>query len=199
MGIFIRIDHRGENMLIEIIVLSLIIGKIRGGKIKNLAQIRFKGWYLLLLGFLLEIISLWFFANQNGILAKIIIDKFFIIQIFTYILLILGLGLNIRKRGIKTILLGTMLNFIPIIANNGRMPVSKTGLEKLNLYKELELLQANKILTHVLTDENTRLYCLSDIIPIFKPNLFSKIISIGDILIAMGIFLLIQFYMKKFK
>lgn len=178
-------------MLIETIILSLIIGKIRGGKIKNLEQIKFKAWYLLLLGFLLEIISFLLFTNTNGKLAKIIVDKFFIIQIFTYILLIFTLMLNIRKKGIKTILFGTILNFIPIMANNGRMPVSKIALEKLNLYKQLELLQSNKILTHVLIDKSTKFYYLSDIIPI------SQIISIGDILISIGIFLLIQFYMKN--
>ena len=179
-------------MLVETIVLSLIIGKIRGGRIKNLEQIKFKAWYLLLLGFLLEIISLLLFANTNLKIAKIITDKFFIIQIFTYILLILILILNIRKKGVKIILFGTILNFIPIMANDGRMPVSKVALEKLNLYKQLELLQSNKILTHVLIDKSTKFYYLSDIIPI------SQIISIGDILISIGIFLLIQFYMKSF-
>lgn len=55
--------------------------------------------------------------------------------------------------------IGSILNFIPpIIANNGRMPVSKSALIKAKLYSQLSLLENNKILTHVLADDSTRLY-----------------------------------------
>lgn len=197
MGIFIEIGYRGVKMLIETLGLSFMISKIKGGKIKNLEQLHIRGWYLFLLGFMLEIISLWVFVNTNDRLATAIVNNFLIIQISTYILLILGLLLNIRKKGIKSILIGTGLNFIPVVANNGRMPVSQTGLVKSYLYEQLELLKNSKILTHILAGKNTKFYYLSDIIPIPKPYPFPKIISIGDIIISIGIFLLIQFYMKE--
>ena len=183
-------------MVLEILGLSLIIGKIKGGKIKNLSQIHIKGWYVFLLGFILELISLWIFANKTGNIANMFIDNFLIIQTLIYTLLIFTLGLNINKKGIKTIIIGNLLNFIPIISNNGRMPVSKTALIKSNLFTQLKLLEKGKILTHVLAENNTRFYYLSDIISISKPYPFPKIISIGDILIGIGIFLLIQFHMK---
>ena len=76
------------------------------------------------------------------------------------------------------------------------MPVSIKALKFSKLYNELTLLEEGRILTHVLIDKSTKLSILSDIIPIPKPYLFPKIISLGDILIAIGLFVLIQTYMK---
>ncbi|NMA87147.1 MAG: DUF5317 domain-containing protein [Tissierellia bacterium] len=172
-------------MIVEIIILSLVIGKVKKGKIKNLNQIYIRGWYLLIIAFLLEIISL-----------RVFVNNFSSIQILIYIILIFILLLNINIKGMKTMAIGSILNFIPIIANNGRMPVSKSALIKAKLHSQLSLLENNKILTHVLADDSTRLYFLSDIIPILKPYPFPKVISIGDIVLSIGIFLLVQFYMK---
>ncbi len=96
--------------------------------------------------------------------------------------------LNIREKCICLTLIGTILNFIPILANGGKMPVSVEGLTNLYLYNKLDLLKSNRILTHVLANEYTKVYYLSDIIPISKPYPFPKIISIGDILIGISIF-----------
>ena len=183
-------------MLIETLILSLIIGKFNNGKIKNLNQIHIKGWYALIFAFALEVISLWVFANNAGDFGNIIVDVFPFIQFLVYILLIFVLVLNINKKGIKTITIGTILNFIPIVANNGKMPVSKTALIRSNLYNHVKLLENNEILTHVLAKSGTRLYYLSDIISIPKPYPFPKVVSIGDIILSIGIFLLIQYYMK---
>ena len=76
------------------------------------------------------------------------------------------------------------------------MPVSTEGLANSHLYSQLDLLKNNRILTHTLANKYTKFYYLSDIIPIPKPYPFPKIISIGDIFIGIGIFLLIQNYMK---
>lgn len=104
--------------------------------------------------------------------------------------------MNSDKKGIRIVLAGTILNFIPIILNKGRMPVSIKALEFSNLYTELTLLEEGRVLTHVLADNTTKLGILSDIIPIPKPYPLPKIISFGDILIAIGLFALIQRYMK---
>lgn len=111
-------------------------------------------------------------------------------------LLIIGLIFNFREKGFKLVLSGSILNFIPIALNNGKMPVSTKALKFSKLYTELTFLEEGRILTHILADKSTKLNILSDIIPIPKPYPFPKIISIGDILIAIGLFVLIQTYMK---
>lgn len=105
--------------------------------------------------------------------------------------------MNFQEKGLRLVLFGTTLNFFPIILNNGKMPVSLKALKISNLHTELALLEEGRILTHILACESTRLAILSDIIPIPKPYPLAKIISLGDIFIAIGLFILIQTYMKK--
>ena len=136
----------------------------------------------------MEIISLLLITRFSGSLSRFLEDNFSYIHIFIYLLLILGLILNFREKGFKLVLFGSLLNFIPILLNNGRMPVSIKALKFSKLYNELTLLEEGRILTHVLIDKSTKLSILSDIIPIPKPYLFPKIISLGDILIAIGLF-----------
>lgn len=184
-------------MIVETIILSFIVGKIRKGSIRNLENLHINKWYIFVISFLLEIVSLIFITRFNGSLSIFLEKKFPIIHIFTYLLLILGLIVNLKETGFKIVLCGTVLNFLPIVFNNGKMPVSIKALKYSNLYTELSLLKEGRILTHILADESTKLIILGDIIPIPKPYPFPKIISIGDILIALGLFVLIQNYMKK--
>ncbi|NLV88652.1 MAG: DUF5317 domain-containing protein [Tissierellia bacterium] len=183
-------------MIIETVILSFILGKIRGGRIRNIGNLYIKKWYIFVISFLMEIISLLLITRFSGSLSRFLEDNFSYIHIFIYLLLILGLILNFREKGFKLVLFGSLLNFIPILLNNGRMPVSIKALKFSKLYNELTLLEEGRILTHVLIDKSTKLSILSDIIPIPKPYLFPKIISLGDILIAIGLFVLIQTYMK---
>ncbi len=184
-------------MLIETLTLSLLIGKFRGGKIRNLEWLNIKGWYLFVISFILEMISLLIVSRSNGKLSGIIENKFFYIHIIVYLFLILGLSMNIREKGLLITLLGSILNFIPLLGNEGRMPVSIKGLKSSSLYEQLTLLEEGKILTHTLSHKGTKLYYLSDIIPISRPYPFPKIISIGDLIIAIGLFVLIQHYMMN--
>lgn len=184
-------------MVIETITLSLILGKLKGGKIRNLESLYINGWYLFVISFLVEIVSLLIVSNNIGELSNIIEDKFFYIHLFIYLLLIIGLFMNFHDKGLRVTLFGSILNFLPLILNNGRMPVSLKALKYSNLYTQISLLEEGRIMTHTLANKATKLIYLGDIIPIPKPYFFPKIISIGDILIALGLFVLIQSYMKK--
>mgnify|MGYP002403974986 FL=1 len=105
--------------------------------------------------------------------------------------------MNYNEKGFRLVLLGTTLNFMPIALNKGKMPVSIDALKFSSLYSELKLLKEGRILTHVLENEATKMGILGDIIPIPKPYPLPKIISIGDIFIALGLFVVIQKYMQK--
>ncbi|MDR7857699.1 DUF5317 domain-containing protein [Tissierella sp.] len=184
-------------MVIETMTLSLLLGKLAGGKIRNLEYLYIKGWYLFAISFLVEIASLLIVSKSIGNLSIIIEDKFYYIHIFIYLLLIIGLSMNFDENGFKIVLLGSISNFIPLVLNNGRMPVSVNALKYSKLYNQLSLLEEGRILTHTLTSETTKFLYLCDIIPIPDPYIFPKIISIGDIFIALGLFVLIFSYMKR--
>ncbi|WP_353093268.1 DUF5317 domain-containing protein [Tissierella praeacuta] len=184
-------------MVIETMLLSLLLGKLIGGKIKNIGNLYINGWYLFVAAFSVEIISLLIVSRTSGGLNDIIENNFLYIHIFIYLLLIIGLSMNFYERGFRVTLFGAILNFLPLSLNNGRMPVAIDALKHSNLYTQLALLDEGRIMTHTLADEFTKLVFLGDIIPIPKPYPFPKVISIGDIFISLGLLILIQSYMKK--
>ncbi|HAE91347.1 DUF5317 domain-containing protein [Tissierella praeacuta] len=184
-------------MVIETIILSLLLGKLNGGKIRNIGNLYINGWYLFVISFLVEIISLLIVSRTSGNLNDIIENNFFYIHIFIYLLLIIGLIMNFHENGFRITLLGAVLNFLPLSLNNGRMPVALNALKTSKLYTQLGLLEEGRIMTHTLANEFTKLVSLGDIIPIPKPYPFPKVISIGDIFISLGLLILIQSYMKK--
>lgn len=186
-------------MVFEIIILALIVGKIKGGSISKLENLHIRGWYLLVISFSLEMLSLFFITKTNNDLANIIGSNFFYIHILIYSLLIIGIFMNFKEMGFKIIFFGSILNFFAIVFNKGKMPVSINALNNAKLYDQLDLLYSHRIITHTLITENTKMNFLGDIIAIPRPYPFPKIISIGDILISLGIFVLIYSYMIKKK
>lgn len=184
-------------MVFEIIILALIVGKIKDGSISKLENLYIRGWYLLVISFSLEFLSLFLITKTNNDITNIIENNFFYIHIFIYSLLIIGLFMNFKEVGFKITFFGSILNFIPTVFNQGKMPVSIKALDNAELYDQLNLLYDHRIITHTLITENTKINFLGDIIAIPKPYPFPKIISIGDILISIGIFILIYSYMIK--
>ncbi|WP_069650813.1 DUF5317 domain-containing protein [Caloranaerobacter ferrireducens] len=184
-------------MLIESMATSLVVGKVRGGKLENIGKIQIRGWYLFVLGFIIEFASVYLKIKNFGVISTFV-DKYFIyIHSLSYILIFIGLILNFKNKSMILVFIGTLLNFIVIVANGGRMPVSPEGLKAANLISNLEMLKKDMIITHTLITDSTRLPILGDIIPLIKPYPFPKMISIGDIFLGLGIFFFIQEAMTK--
>ncbi len=184
-------------MVIETILLSLLLGKLMGGKIRNIGNLYINGWYLFVVSFSVEIISLLIVSKTSGDLSSFIENNFFYIHLFIYLLLIIGLILNFHENGLRITLFGAILNFLPLSLNSGRMPVGIKALKTSKLLNQLRLLQDERIITHGLANKGTKLTFLGDIIPIPRPYPFPKVISIGDILISLGLLVLIISHMKK--
>lgn len=179
-------------MLIESVASSLVVGKVRGGKFKDIGELNIKKQYLFIIGFGIEFLSVFLYAKNIWGLSGFF-DKYFIfIHSLSYIIIFTGLVLNFNKRSMILIFIGALLNYIVIVTNGGQMPVSASGLSLLGMEPYLEMLKNNSVITHTLITDNTNLLFLGDIIPTPKFYPFSKIISIGDVFIGIGIFVLIQ-------
>ncbi|WP_026894732.1 DUF5317 domain-containing protein [Clostridiisalibacter paucivorans] len=179
-------------MLMESMVTSIAVGKVRGGKIKRIGEQYIKGWYLFIIGFGMEFLSVYIrLKDISGISS--ILDRYFVyIHILSYILIFIGIYLNVEKLSMKIIFVGALFNFIVIVVNGGQMPVSEEGLLKLGLMDNLAMLKNNMVLTHALINKSTKLAFLGDIIPLLKPYPLPKMISIGDVFLGIGIFAYIQ-------
>lgn len=177
-------------MFIEPTIISLLVGKIRKGKIRNLEYIEIRGWYLLIMAALIQI-GLSLLKRFDFSFGKIIFDNYFIyLHGLSYVLMMICMMLNIRKNSMKIFLIGIILNFMVIFANGGQMPVSLNGIRGINEYVELPL--GDFDIKHQAVTPNTKLVYLSDIILIPRPYPLPKILSIGDVFLMMGLFLFLQ-------
>ncbi len=114
----------------------------------------------------------------------------------SYAVLLVFLYLNRSLPGAKLILVGTALNFAVILANGGYMPVAPEALraaghEDLIITRgERQYVLGSKDV--VLERSQTRLASLSDILVIPEETPLSGSFSIGDIVIAIGAFFLLN-------
>jgi len=185
-------------MLSESLVLSIIIGKIRGFRIRNLEAIRIEKWWLVVFSVGLEVLASILLKRESlNHLREIINNYYLYIHILVYALLFMFLKYNISLRGFKSVFLGSILNFIVIIVNKGFMPVDTSVAEAMGYHESTKLLMSGKIAGHTLMLKNTPLWFLGDIINIPPPYPFPQTISIGDIFISLGVFIFIQYGMKE--
>ncbi len=180
--------NKGDDaLLLEPTILSIIIAKLRKGKFKNLENIDIRAWYLLLVAASIQILS--------SIIKKLGFEFeniFFYLHIFSYILMMACLLLNLKKNSMKIFLIGLILNFIVIFANGGKMPVSLNGIKGINDNIGIELPIGDFDIKHIGVTQDTKLVYLADIILIPEPYPLAKILSIGDIFIMTGLFVFLQ-------
>ncbi|WP_315117377.1 DUF5317 family protein [uncultured Clostridium sp.] len=168
--------------MLETILLALIIGKIKGYKIKPL----FKSWTIYpILAFELAYLFIQaniFKENYNFIKYANTLETFYlcsylglIIKYEEYISAILGS---------VCIFIGTMLNKIAISANNAKMPVFPTLSYLTGYAKPDAFMKVDDI--HILGSSSTKLKFLTDVIDVGY-----SILSIGDIFIRLFVFIII--------
>ena len=174
--------------MIETILLSFLISKIKGYNIRPL----FKSWTVYPIIFI-EIVyligqAMIFLGNYSAIKYMALMKSFYLCS---YLFLVFKY--EIYKSAIVgsgCVLLGGLLNDIVIKANGGFMPAYPT-LSYLTGYVKPEAFQiVNDI--HTLGDASTKLKLLTDYI-----DLGYSVLSIGDIFIRVFVFLILYNSIKR--
>lgn len=180
-----------KKMVYDGILLSLVVGFIRKGNLKGLAQLKLKwGWIFPLL----LIVQIFTFVYQNDI--KMLGKASESIYMAVYIIGLLFLFLNRNHKGFMIIFIGVFLNFLVMVLNGGRMPVSEEASAVLDpLY--IQALKDGLYGKHILLTESTKLGFLGDIIPLAPPYPRTQVISIGDVVMNIGAFVFIQYLMLQ--
>lgn len=175
-------------MLIEGLLTSLVVGKLRGGKFRSLGKVKINNWWLFLLAFMIEFGTVFAVSAGIGIAEKY---KMFL-HVLSYIVLFSAIVCNREYPSMWVIFLGSLLNFIVIFLNGGAMPVSLAGLHKAGLDNYAQLISAGKIATHQPLTQATAFPFLADILVLPESYPFPKVLSIGDIVISIGVFIFVQ-------
>lgn len=163
------------------LVLGIVVGLVRGGKLENFSAAAFRQPWMVFAGLALQVgaqaAEPSVPALHNGAAGPAVLAV-------SYALVIGFVVLNIRFPGTLFIGVGLLLNLAVILAN-GAMPVSMAAVHAAGA-RSLPGLQSG--VKHHPMGPGTHLDILGDIIPV--PAL--GIVSVGDVILGIGIFLLIQ-------
>ena len=183
-------------MALAVIVFSIIVGMLWGGRIERLINLNLQKVELVLLALILQYAVA--FSATLGVPILLAYSEG--ILMLTYILLLVGLWFNRHIPSFWLVIIGVAMNALVILSNGGRMPVSPDALSAAGLDYYVPLLQRGNLLKHTLLTENTYFPWLADIIPLHK-SFFpgGNVLSPGDIVLYLGVFFVIQRAMRKRK
>ncbi len=175
-----RCRHYREPMqwILLVLVVAIIVGWLRGGKLRNLTEIRVKAWWLLPLGFFVLAASSFVPTQYHEVAVALVL--------ISYVPLLIFVWLNRDASGIWIAGVGILMNFT-VISLNGGMPVLEEAARIAGEAGEL-VLDAK----HVLLTEETTLAFLADIIP-----LPGAVLSLGDVFLAIGVAVFLEDQMRQ--
>lgn len=179
-------------MLLLAVLLSIIIGYLTHGRLRNFAYANLNGLWLPIVAVFLE-----FMILPLSKLIPVPCDQWrWILLAGTYACSLGFIYLNRHVRlGSVFLLAGTVSNLAVIAANGWRMPVSTKVLELMNAAGTSTFLDSAQQLKYVVADSSTHLTFLGDMI--YCPIPFLRgFASIGDLFLMIGIFFFIQYIMK---
>lgn len=170
-------------MLVIGIALGLVAGLLAGGRFTNLADIRFRRLWLVLVALLIRFGTELLIVQGNELAVQARLPLFAL----AYGTLIVGLWPNRMLPGIRLALVGVVANGLVIALNAGTMPVwlpslEFAGIDASSVSPTLHTLVGPPIDVEFLV----RLQWLGDVIPIPSP-VARNVASIGDVFLAGGL------------
>ncbi len=171
--------------ILLVLALALVVSLRRGGKLSNLGLVHIRWRGVIILGFLLQALifsSLW---TQQGPTPELTSA----LHLVSLALLLNALIANLELPGLWLMIVGFCLNFVVIAFNGGYMP----SYNPARVLAGLPPLDPGQIRSNSIgMGPDTWLFWLGDMFAIPNIFLFANVFSIGDILIAVGAFVLIQ-------
>lgn len=164
--------------ILLVLAISAAVGLLRGGKIRNLTEIRVRWWWLLFIGFGMQAGAGFLPTDMRQLAVWLVL--------FSYLPLLLFVWLNRSLAGMWIAGIGILMNFT-VIALNGGMPVMAEAAALAGASGELSL-----DVKHVALDEGTTLPFLADVIP-----LPGSVISLGDVFLAIGVGVFLEDQLRR--
>ncbi|MGI9609540.1 MAG: DUF5317 domain-containing protein [Acidimicrobiia bacterium] len=164
---------------LAVIGLAIVVSLLRGGRISNFTEIRLRAWWLLFIGFGMQLAAAFLGSGHSDLATALVL--------LSYLPLMAVVLLNRDEPGMWIAGIGILMNFTVIVINSG-MPVLPASIE-LAGGNPADITLDPK---HVLLTAETRLPFLADIIP-----LPGNVISLGDVFLAVGLGVFIEDQLKQ--
>lgn len=166
--------------------LSLALAWLRGAPPLRLADIRVRWLPLPVAAFAMQYIL---FVHVGAAASGYAL----LAQIGSAALLCLFLAANLHYRTLLLVIAGVLLNLSALAANGGYMPVRPADLVRIGVPHIAERLEMDGTFQKsTVLDEHTRLPWLADVIYLPMPIPPARMISPGDVLVGIGLFLFFQ-------
>ena len=180
-------------MFLSTILLALIVGAAAGGGIPRLADLKLRWTWLLLLALLLRFLA--GLTRQTGILADVPVGWAFIAA---YGIIFIWLWGNWKVPGLQIAAVGIAANMVAVIINAGQMPIWSAAYDAAGFAPGAIANDPFHFLlqTDTVADFVARGGLFGDVIPLPVP-IIRDVVSIGDILLALGIFWAIVYSMTR--
>jgi hypothetical protein len=167
------------KLLAATLVVAAVCGYLLGGRVTDLMLVRLSWGGLAALGLVIQVAPLP--RSIEGLAVPLLLVSFVPLAAFAWV--------NRRIPGVALMLIGIALNFTVIAANHG-MPVSRDALVSSGQEGTLDQLVSEGGAKHHLASGEDSLLVLADVISL-GPTV-QQVVSIGDVAMYAGLFLLIM-------
>jgi len=175
------------KLLLAVVVISVFLGYVLGGRLHRLEALRPRWWGLVILGLGIQFIPL-----PEGDVGTDLVVRTAVLSL-SYTLLVAFALLNVRMPGMFLVVIGLACNFA-VIAVNGGMPASADALIDSGQEDVLAYLREEGADKHHLLTDKDELTFLADVIPVPQP--IGQAISVGDVFVYVGLIWLIVAAMR---
>ncbi|MCS7241028.1 MAG: DUF5317 domain-containing protein [Candidatus Bipolaricaulota bacterium] len=179
--------------LLWAVLVGLVLGYLRGGRLGNLAALQLRWAWLLLPSLILQLLIF-----PLGSRKPVIPWGTPYWHILSYLFLLAFSARNWRIPELLVMGIGLIFNFLAIVANGGYMPASAEALRRAGLESVAQALETgSRSGNTVLMTENTRLNFLGDwlYLPAWMP--LSSAFSLGDTILGLGVAVLLARHMVR--
>jgi hypothetical protein len=164
-------------LLLYAIVAGLVLGRLSGGRLRNLEHLHFTWWPLAVGGLAVQVVL---FARP---VAERVGSEGPAIYVLSTLAVMAALLRNLSRPGLVVIAVGAALNLVAVLANGGAMPSSPEAWLALNGVAELPV---SHFSNSTLIGPDTLVPFLGDIFVWPRPLPLANVFSIGDVVIAVG-------------
>ncbi len=164
-------------MFIEAIIIGLVIVFFTGGRFDNFSEVEIKGWPTIILGIGLELSVILF--------SQYTFSQY--LQLTGMILVILVVALNFKVKGFLLLFVGGFLNLSAVLLNDLKMPVNLIGGQSDTMRSFMDTVLEGDVINYMVDSAGGWTDLLGKIIttPLWYP--FPRLLSVGDLVITLGI------------
>lgn len=160
-------------LVLVLCVVALASPALFGGRVSRLAYVSFRGWWILVVALLAQILIIEIFPDADRTVLEVV-------HMATYAMAGIFVAVNWRVPGLLVIAAGGALNGITIALNGGQLPASSAALQMAGI----DVTSGEFVNSGVIKDPVLPL--LGDIFVWPAPLPFANVFSIGDALIVLG-------------